>query len=289
VTNAYDGFGRLASSSINLGGTTRTLSYQYDAASNRIGLTHPDGTAFGYAYDAPGRPTYLSAPGFGLAYTGYTPQGVPDASSRGNDELTIYAWDPIQRLTTMTHIFPGAGASANVQWQLARNPAGQIAATTRINDSFAWTGHYAVNRAYSANGLNQYTAAGAATFAYDPNGNLTSDGSTAYVYDIENRLVSASGGHNATLTYDPLGRLWQVTSGSSTTRFLYDGDALVAEYDAAGATRQVYLHGPNAAADDPLIWYDGAAGFARQFLHVDRQGSIIAAADEAGNMVAINA
>ena len=33
--------------------------------------------------------------------------------------------------------------------------------------------------------------AGPATFAYDANGNLTSDGDTTYVYDVENRLVSA--------------------------------------------------------------------------------------------------
>jgi hypothetical protein len=38
-----------------------------------------------------------------------------------------------------------------------------------------------VNRLYTTNGLNQYTQAGTATFAYDPNGNLTSDGSTGHI------------------------------------------------------------------------------------------------------------
>ena len=45
------------------------------------------------------------------------------------------------------------------------------------------------------------------------------------------------GAKNATLTYDPLGRLWEVdgtAGGGTTTRFLYDGDALVAEYDQLG-------------------------------------------------------
>jgi len=80
------------------------------------------------------------------------------------------------------------------------------------------------------NGLNQYTAAGAATFGYDANGNLASTANapntTAYVYDVENRLVSASGSHNAELAYDPLGRLWQVSSGGGVRRLVYDGDAL---------------------------------------------------------------
>jgi len=59
-------------------------------------------------------------------------------------------------------------------------------------------------RTYTVNGLNQYLSAGAATFGYDGNGNLTSDGSSAYVYDVENRLVSASGATSAALRYDPL-------------------------------------------------------------------------------------
>ena len=41
---------------------------------------------------------------------------------------------------------------------------------------------------------------------------------------------------NAQLAYDPLGRLYQVTAANGTiTRFLYDGDVLVAEYNAAKA------------------------------------------------------
>ena len=61
------------------------------------------------------------------------------------------------------------------------------------------------------NGLNQYISTGTATPGYDPNGNLASDGSTAFVYDVENRLVSATGASSAELVYNPLGRLWQVS------------------------------------------------------------------------------
>ncbi|MFX8063419.1 hypothetical protein ABTK67_18845, partial [Acinetobacter baumannii] len=88
------------------------------------------------------------------------------------------------------------------------------------------------SRSYAVNGLNQYTTAGPATFSYDANGNLIGDGTNSYGYDAENRLVTASNG--AVLVYDPLGRLFQ-TSGTSlgTTRWLYDGDELIAEYDGA--------------------------------------------------------
>jgi hypothetical protein len=73
--------------------------------------------------------------------------------------------------------------------------------------AFAWTGHNNDNRPTTSNGLNQYTGAGSAAFAYDANGNLTSDNGTIFLYDIENRLVAASGGRTAGLRHDPLGRL----------------------------------------------------------------------------------
>ncbi len=98
---------------------------------------------------------------------------------------------------------------------MAFNPASQITTRSLSPDSYAWTPPYDVSRTYAVNGLNQYSAstnAGQApvAFAYDSNGNLVSDGPSSFVYDVENRLVSASGGRTATLTWDPLGRLWQV-------------------------------------------------------------------------------
>lgn len=86
------------------------------------------------------------------------------------------------------------------------NPAGQITTRTLSNDSFAFTNHVNVDRSYAANGLNQYTSAGSASFGYDTKGNLT-DGSVTYSYDTENRLTAASGAKTASLLYDPLGRL----------------------------------------------------------------------------------
>ena len=161
------------------------------------------------------------------------------------------------------------------------------ASVARDNDAYAWTGHYAANRAYATNGLNQYSAAGNATFGYDLNGNLTSDGSRTYAYDIENRLVSSSNG--AALAYDPLGRLYQVTLGTSTTRFLYDGDALVAEYNGAGTLLRRHAHWEGA--DVPVATFDvsGGTGLGTlRYLFADHQGSIIAEANGSGAVTTIN-
>ena len=75
------------------------------------------------------------------------------------------------------------------------------------------------------------------------------------------------------LSYDPLGRLRQ-TVGTATTQFLYDGDRLSAEYNAAGAVLRRYVHGPGV--DEPLVWYEGAGTADRRYLIADHQGSVIA-------------
>ena len=106
---------------------------------------------------------------------------------------------------------------------------------------------------------------------------------------MENRLVAASTG--AVLRYDPLGRLWQTSApGHETKRYLYDGDALVAEYDATGAQLARYVHGPSAGTDDPMVWYGGAtvSQANRRYLIRNWQGSITAIADGAGAVIAIN-
>jgi hypothetical protein len=66
------------------------------------------------------------------------------------------------------------------------------------------------------------------------------------------------------------------------TRFLYDGDELVAEYSGGGTLKR-YAHG--TGNDDPVIWYEGAGLTALRSLFADHQGSIVAVADSAGNRV----
>ena len=229
ITNAYDGFGRLASSSTNMGGTTRTLGYQHDRNGNRTRITHPDGVYFDSTYDVLNRPYILyDQAAAWRGWFAYKHHGALYVAVRANGVHDYWEYDNAQRLYSHAIYFNAPYAASTVVWLYTHNPGPQIASVWRDNDAYAWTGAYNVNRAYTTNGLNQYSAAGSASFGYDANGNLTSDGTKTFTYDIENRLVGRSGG--VTLSYDPLGRLYEVTGPSVTTRFLYDGDALVAEY-----------------------------------------------------------
>ena len=129
----------------------------------------------------------------------------------------------------------------------------------------------------------------AAAFSYDANGNLTGDGSSSYVYDVENRLILASGATSATLRYDPLGRLYETGGGTAgITRFLYDGDELVAEYSGTGGLLRRYVHG--AGVDDPLVMYTdaGLTAVSRRRLRSDHQGSVIALTNDAGAVAGTN-
>jgi len=178
-----------------------------------------------------------------------------------------------------------AGTTSDVTTTLSYNPANQIVGQTRSNDAYAFGGYPNVSRTYATNGLNQYTSAGSATFTHDANGNLTGDGTSTFAYDAENRLVSRSGG--LALAYDPSGRLWQTSGGGSgTTRYLYDGDELVLEYDGAGIILRRYVHGP--AEDDPILWYEGAGLTDRRSLQIDHEGSIVSIADAGANALAID-
>jgi hypothetical protein len=164
------------------------------------------------------------------------------------------------------------------------------------NDSNGYTGSAHASRTYVVNGLNQYNSAGPRCFEYYDNGNLTADTNcvnpgdstrTNYLYDVENRLVSAGGASAAVLRYDPLGRLYE-TTGAVTTRFLYDGDELVSEYDDAGNILRRYVHGPGN--DDPLVWFKGpgVTGAATGHIRANHQGSIVLITDDPGNVLAVN-
>lgn len=109
---------------------------------------------------------------------------------------------------------------------------------------------------------------------YDGRGNLTSEGSRTFAYDLENRLTATTDASAMSLAYDPLGRLRQTTVGSATTQFLYDGDRLVAEYDGAGTLLRRYVHG--SGVDEPVVWYEGAGLIDARHLMADERGSIVA-------------
>lgn len=286
LTFTYDGFGRPIDSTAAMDSTSRTLSYWHDKNGNRTQLSWPDLAKTSYSYDGLDRMSglYEGAPGstVNLVSYSYNSRGLRAAQNGLYGQVTTFGYDVAGRLNGLGHDF--VGSANDVAFTYGYTPASQIAQQSRDNDSYAWTAHFNVDRSYTTNGLNQYTTAGTAAFTYDANGNLIGDGTKRYIYDVENRLVWtgwADGTTIATLRYDPLGRLYEVGGpGLGTTRFLHDGDEMVAEYDGSGTLQRRYAHGKNV--DDPVVWYEGSGQTNPHWLHTDHQGSVIAVTTPSG-------
>ncbi len=292
ITSAFNALGQMTSATNNMDSTSRTLSYIYDVAGSVTQITHPDGNYFTYSRNAGGAldqinlnaTTPLLKP---LLDTQGRPNRLDRWRTASSDWLarSTVGYDSVSRVASLdTDV---NGTTYDTTTTFTYNPAGQIANTARNNDSYAWNGQANANLAYAPDGLNRYTGA---SFTYDANGNLASDSANTFVYDVENRLVTRSGAVNATLRYDPLGRLYEVVSGSTTRRFLYDGSDLVAEYNATGTLQRRYVHSL-AGGDAPRVWFEGSgvADTARRNLYADERGSIVAVTDSAGGVLNLNA
>lgn len=294
VTYAYDLLGHLTGASTS----AQTLTFGWDALGRQVSETGPLGT-MGYGYDAAGQFATLTWPDSNVTTYTWNPTGAPagiyqgsgtstalvtysydslgrrTAVARGNGLSTSYGYDAVSRLASQGETFGSVSYSYN--------PAGQIASRTGSNTSLAWSGAANASTGYTANGLNQYTAMASASPGYDSKGNLTSLGSTSYGYNAENRLTSGPG---TMLTYDPIGRLYQVATASTTTRFQYVGNQIAAEYD--GSNNRLRRHVPGPGADEPVVTYENSGIASPRYLHADERGSIAALSNASGSVTAYN-
>lgn len=277
LSYGFDALGRMTSEGQPFG----TLVSAYDAAGRRTRLTWQDGFYVTYDYDALGEMTAIHENGgTALASYSYDDLGRRTARSFANGTTTTYGFDAISRLSALNL----NGATPNAMTFDSYSPAGELTSRTSSNDAFAWTGGVNVDRSYTPNGLNQYVSVAGAALGYDARGNLTSSAGTTYGYSAENRLKSVSNG--ATLYYDPIGRLSEFDTTSST-RFAYDGAHIATEVaNPGGAILRRYVFGPGA--DEPVVWYEGASTGDRRYLDQDERGSVVRVTSQSGATLAIN-
>ena len=283
VSYGYDALSRRTTEAAS----SRTITSAYDAASNRTRITWPDSFYVTYLYDNLNRPTQVgengATSGVGvLANYSYDALGNLSGLTRGGGAGTTPAFDTDDRLTSLAHAF--ANSSANVTWTYGYNAGNQIVSRSATNE--AYTSHAPnQSKSYVANGLNQYSSVSGASFSHDARGNLTSDGTRTFTYDVENRLLTATAPTAVTLAYDPLGRLQTSTASSATTTFLFDGAGMTAEYNSVGSLLRRYV--PDGLGGVlPLIWYEGSGTSDRRWLHADSLGSSVAYSNSSGSEAA---
>jgi RHS repeat-associated protein len=176
-------------------------------------------------------------------------------------------------------------ATQPVNYAFTYTPAHQIATASSSNIAYDWQAMAGSSVNIAPDGLNRDATVAAVTNGYDGDGNLTFDGTRTFTYDSENRLTgdSVGGSPVLALAYDPLGRLQQTVAGSTTTQYLYDDTALVAEL-SGGAIVQRFVHGPGV--DNPVMWFADPTMTSTNvsYLIADRQGSIVATTNAAGTV-----
>ncbi|MEJ1969110.1 MAG: RHS repeat-associated core domain-containing protein [Rhizomicrobium sp.] len=304
IASAYDAAGRLSSTTQTIPGLsgTKTVSYQYDASSNRTRLTWPDGYYVQYGFDALNRMSTAAENGATtLATYSYDPLSRRTGLAYGNGASVASAYSAAGDLTSLVHDLLGTADDATTT--LTYTPAHQLGRESVSNAAWDRSPPTTATVAYTPNGLNQYATVGGAGFVHDAQGNLTSDGARTFAYDAENRLLTATvAGTTTTYAYDPRGRRtarltptvggprwgtatwgafpWTAAlAGPGTTFFLDSGDDEIAELDPSGTVTRRFVPGPEI--DEPIAMVTASTG-AREYLHANHQGSIVATSDDTG-------
>jgi RHS repeat-associated protein len=290
-TVTYDALSRVYDETVKyLPGGDRVLQHRYDRYGNRKEITLQDGTAVSatYVYDKRNRLVTANLNGAALTIGSYAnddrqsvslPGGVTrtyqyDAngpvnsiSVAGASTLAQFAfgYDDVLNLETLTAPEGGYQYEYDGLNRLtdATNPASVGLATTEsyIYDAVGNREDPANASLYQYDGNNRVLASPGRTYTFDADGNTAtrSDGATL-THDVRNRLIQfASGGTTATYLYDAEGRRIRKIVNGVATWYLWDGQQLLAEFDASGAVRQRYAYLPGdyspAKIDDASGWY----------------------------------
>jgi RHS repeat-associated protein len=295
VTTIYDAAGRIVSNTTT--GPNKTVSYQYDAAGNRTRLTHPDGFAVDFAYDALNRVTGANdnngTPRV-LASVSYDALSRRQTVAYANATSASYGYTARGDLTDHDWSFGGSAAAA---YDFAYNGVGQLVSKTVSDSALAWSPAGNSSDAYVVNGLNQYTDIAGIAPVHDGNGNITTDHrGRGYAYDAENTLMwvyEVGGAQLARYVYNGEGNRRYKWSGGDYVSLFYDGDQEIAELSSSGVMLRRYVRLPGSV-DEPLLMIDytldaactnASAANCERWAHQDRLGSVVAITDSAGAVI----
>ena len=164
------------------------------------------------------------------------------------DPNTTYGYDNLDRVISADY---GTGhGTESFNYDLLGN---------RLSSPAGYTDRQGRTTAYTHNSVNEYqTITPSTQNPVHDGGNLTqTENGYRLEYDYENRLVTvrdkdASHTTLATYTYDALGHRVKQVKGTQTTRYYYDGETVLAEYDSTNTLQRYHIHGPTYV-DEHLV------------------------------------
>ena len=217
---AYDGFARTATIDHVLAGGTGSLhrmDYAYDKVHNRRMEKN--------TYDA----TWMAT----------LPANVQAFLTPRNGKGDVYAYDWAYRLSNARYDVtnpatevanPGSQAYAKLVTYTLDGLGNRSQVQTTVVPGAP------VTVSYSTDVVNQYTAVGGVNRTHDNNGNLSDDGTRIFRYDYANRITRRSSRRRTPRSRPTGSTLWgrrveKAVNGGATTRFVYDGQHILEEYD----------------------------------------------------------
>jgi YD repeat-containing protein len=189
----------------------------------------------------------------GFAY-GYDKVGNPlyEARSHEGGKGDLYAYDKANRLVAaligsddpVAEIQNGNWLDYPYETQIDYNMDPVSNRTSVVETPYQQQG---TSVGYTPNALNQYTAIGGVSRSHDANGNLFDDGTYTFRFDYRNNLVKVEDGQVVVMEaeFDALGRRTKKTTddGSTVTKYFYDGEHAIEEYDHADNLLRKFVYG----------------------------------------------
>jgi RHS repeat-associated protein len=275
-------------SAITNSANAQVAGYIYDDAGRLIKKTLGNGLEDDYTYDDANHVTQIV-----LCQTSNT-NNIVQSFDYGYDNVGNRLWVKYKDGTGDVYQYDATYQVTGVKYGVTNAPAGYASASgatrtvtyaydavgnrTSVADSSSST------NSYTANNLNQYSAVGTTSYTYDTKGDLTGDGTFTYTYDNEGHLLTAiKTGSSGSYDYDALGRRMDKTvsnGGAVLIRYVYDGNNLIEQRDAAGNVQAKYIY--ESGIDHPI---QAVIGSNTYYFQQDALGNVTALTDSSGNLV----
>jgi RHS repeat-associated protein len=300
IAYTYDAVGNLDT----MIDSTGTTDYVYDDLDRLATITYPNTKTIDYTYDAVGNITSIATP-FGTVSYSYYANNLLHTITLPNSQQVTYQYDAADNLTRID--YPNGTYTV-----FAYDTRNRLEAMTNFAPGDTVISTYA----YTLDGVGNRTNAdlaeplipgfdpGSIGYTYDT-GNIlaTADGATYTHDDNGNRVQKVAGGVTVDYTYDSLNRLTQVTDGTQTTQYIYNGlghrvgkivDGVQTNYliDPNGVLPQVLAEMDENNNLIAFYVYDGAGLVAKvtpaseyYFYHYDGLGSTVAITDSSAQIV----
>jgi RHS repeat-associated protein len=286
----YDALNRL----VEVTGPGGTVRYGYDAVGNRTSLTYPGGEVVTYTYDLADRLTHVADwAGRAVTYT-YDAAGRQTLVQYPNGTEAAYTYDNADRLLSVVHTSAVSGTIAAFTYTLDavgnRLAMRDLEGTTTYGYDALYRlvqvtypdgerVDYAYDRVGNRTAMTS-TVSGAILYTYDAGDRLLTAGSDSFGWDANGRQVTRTFGvDTATYTFDPLDRLTQVVSGTTTVLFTYNGDGVRVGKSVDGTGTQ-YVQ--DVGAPLPVVLVETTGGQAAFYLYGN---GLVARVDGTGTLL----